>query len=234
MRYARDLIPQLDELPSRLPENFPEIVDSGFWEFYAQASPFSMVHVTGFFNLYQSLTYIAANQIPGDIVECGCFLGGAAIFAGLMRKAFGMYDKRIILYDTFRGPPPGIEDVNLGQREMTGPHFEDYLFAVKENIVQVLGTLDGYVFIQGYVEETLPAQRLTPISLLRLDTDYYYSTKAELVHLYPHLVAGGVLIVDDYGIYEGAREATDEYFSAVSPKPLLNRIDIGVWAGIKP
>ena len=65
-----------------------------------------------------------------------------------------------------------------------------------------------------------------PISLLRLDTDWYASTKHELVHLYPKLVAGGVLIIDDYGDWEGARQAVDEYLGALpGPAPFLHRID---------
>lgn len=72
------------------------------------------------------------------------------------------------------------------------------------------------------------------MALLRLDTDFYSSTKIELEVLYPQLCPGGVLIVDDYGLFQGARKATDEYFAAADRKPLLNRIDVGVWAGVKP
>ena len=75
------------------------------------------------------------------------------------------------------------------------------------------------------VEDTLPAQAPERIALLRLDTDWYESTKHELEQLYPRLADGGVLIIDDYGHYEGARQAVDEYFAETGERVLLNRID---------
>ena len=84
------------------------------------------------------------------------------------------------------------------------------------------------------METTLPTLDIRVIALLRLDTDFYTSTKAEPEHLYGRLVRGGVLIVDDYGIFQGSRRAPDEYLARLSSPPLFNRIDSGVWAGVKP
>lgn len=100
----------------------------------------------------------------------------------------------------------------------------------------VLGT--GYdeqnvVFVKGKIEETVPAQVPERIALLRLDTDWYESTRHELVHLFPRLVRGGVLIIDDYGHWQGARKATDEYFRENGISLLLNRIDFSARIGIK-
>jgi hypothetical protein len=75
------------------------------------------------------------------------------------------------------------------------------------------------------VEETIPGYAPEEISILRLDTDWYASTKHELIHLYSRLSKGGVLIIDDYGDWAGARKAVDEYFAAQSFKPMLGRID---------
>ena len=72
---------------------------------------------------------------------------------------------------------------------------------------------------------SLPAQAPTAVALLRLDTDWYLSTKHEMEHLYPRLSAGGVLIVDDYGHWDGARQAVEEYFLTHGDKPLLARTD---------
>ncbi len=83
----------------------------------------------------------------------------------------------------------------------------------------------GSTCVVGMVEETIPAEAPERIALLRLDTDWYASTKHELETLYPRLVNGGVLIVDDYGHYEGARQAVDEYFAETGERVLLNRID---------
>jgi O-methyltransferase len=85
--------------------------------------------------------------------------------------------------------------------------------------------------VKGKVEDTIPANIPERIALLRLDTDFYRSTRHELEHLYPRLERGGVLIIDDYGAYVGARQATDEYFAS---RPfLLNRIDEHVRCGVK-
>lgn len=81
-------------------------------------------------------------------------------------------------------------------------------------------------FIRGPVEETLPGSSPPmPIALLRLDTDWYESTRHELTHLFPRLVHGGILIIDDYGHWAGARKAVDEYFAAQEPPYLMHRID---------
>jgi hypothetical protein len=88
------------------------------------------------------------------------------------------------------------------------------------------------LFVQGDVVETLATIKPETISILRLDTDWYESTAAELEQLYPQLSKGGVLIIDDYGSWEGSRKATDDYFNKVSA-PMLTRIDREVRLGIK-
>ena len=88
-------------------------------------------------------------------------------------------------------------------------------------------------FVQGPVEETLPKTAPDRLALLRLDTDWYESTRHELVHLYPRLVDGGVLIVDDYGHWEGCRRAVDEYFAAEADPILLSRVDYTARIAIK-
>jgi hypothetical protein len=88
-------------------------------------------------------------------------------------------------------------------------------------------------FIRGPVEETVPGQTPSRLALLRLDTDWYESTRHELHHLYPRLADGGVLIIDDYGHWEGCRRAVDEYFAASPTPPLLHRIDYAARIAIK-
>jgi O-methyltransferase len=89
-------------------------------------------------------------------------------------------------------------------------------------------------FVKGKVEDTLPAEAPPQICLLRLDTDWYESTRHELRHLYPRLARGGVLIIDDYGHWQGARQATDEYLAEQRIPLLLNRIDYGARIALKP
>jgi hypothetical protein len=89
-------------------------------------------------------------------------------------------------------------------------------------------------FVPGLVEQTIPGRAPERIALLRLDTDYYESTKHELAHLYPRIGAGGVLIVDDYGHWCGSREAVDEYIAEHRLPLLLQRIDYTARLAIAP
>ena len=114
VKLASAYVTGIDVLPGRKRESFPEITDEIFWTIYGVASPFSLLHVTGFYNIYQSIHYIYRNNIPGDFVECGCFLGGAAIFIALLRDHFGMTDRMIWLLDTFQGFPDGEQDRRVG------------------------------------------------------------------------------------------------------------------------
>jgi hypothetical protein len=84
------------------------------------------------------------------------------------------------------------------------------------------------------VEETLAHELPDRLALLRLDTDWYESTRVALARLYPRLSPGGVLIIDDYGHYRGQRQAVDEYFDATAERPLLHRIDYSCRVAVKP
>lgn len=234
MKLARDLVPKIDGFASRRRASFPEIEDELFWSYYDRCKDYSLVHVTGFYNVYQSFHYLARNDIRGAAVECGCFLGGVAMFMGLLRRRLGLAAMEIVLFDTFKGPPVGSSDVARGAVVKTPKPLPNYRQSVPVSVKTVVGDLDGYRFVEGLVEDTLPNTDTGDIALLRLDTDFYSSTAAELQILYPRLVRGGALIVDDYGYFQGSRRATDEYFAAHSNPPLLNRIDEGVWAGVKP
>lgn len=233
-KFSRDLMPQIDDVASRRREAFPEIDSDTFWHYYDRCIDFSLLHATGFYNLYQSMLYIKRNNIPGNAVECGCFLGGAAAFLGLMRTELGLGNMEIVLFDTFEGPPVGSEDIMLGQKIETPAKLPSYRQQVEDTIIDVVGSSIGYRFVSGLVEETLPLEKPHDLALLRLDTDFYSSTKIELETLYPNLITGGVIIVDDYGLFQGSRKATDDYFLGLPKPPLLNRIDAGVWAGVKP
>ena len=225
----------INEIPERTRSNYPEIRDDNFWSLFEACRDYSMMHVPGFLSLYNSIRYIKANQLPGDFVECGCFLGGASIFMSLLRDQLGLGHKSIWLFDSFEGFPDHEKDklIPNGQ-EMESVRYENFLTAVQENFQEVNPGYNNIKFIQGFVENTIPNCEINALSLLRLDTDFYSSTKAELEGLYSRLVRGGVLIVDDYGVFEGAQRATDEFFSTLQSPPMLSRIDQAVWAGIKP
>lgn len=196
--------------------------------------------------LVDAVHYIVDEEIPGDLVECGVWKGGSVMAAALTLKNAGDTSRNLHLFDTFAGmPEPGAEDVkspydgySLHERwrrhaqsntEWAGVPVEK----VRAN-VETTGYPSGRInCVAGMVEDTIPAQAPERIALLRLDTDWYSSTKHELVELFPRLEVGGVLIVDDYGHYEGARRAVDEYFAETGQGVLLNRIDYTARIAVK-
>lgn len=195
--------------------------------------------------LYDAIIYIATNNIPGDIVECGVWSGGSMLLAAHTLMHFGDTSRRIYLYDTFAGMPKP-EAVDAGWDGTPAlPTWEHYQskggrwgYGGTQDHVRHVMSSSGYpedklIFVEGMVEDTLPACRPEAISLLRLDTDLYSSTYHELVHLYPALSVGGVLIIDDYGAFQGSRLATDKYIGENGLPILLSRINASVRLAIK-
>jgi len=193
-----------------------------FEEFLKYVQPYSMTGNERIKFLYDSLNYISENNVPGDFVECGVWKGGNII--GIMK--YLEYYKRtdnIWLYDTFSGmTEPESNDIDLYGRNSIDIINEPLVKAtcsledVKENITKFKDSYptDNLKYVVGDITQTLLDEKNTPekISLLRLDTDWYKSTKIELEILFDKLSSGGVLIIDDYGHWNGCREAVDEFF----------------------
>lgn len=162
--------------------------------------------------------------VEGDIVECGVWRGGSMMAAAMTLQELGQ-SRVLHLFDTFDGmPPPGAEDVDLRgvhaasimarEQKETGEVFSwSPLDDVCKNMAATGYPQELVRFVKGMVEDTIPSEAPETIAILRLDTDWYASTKHELEHLYPRLSVGGVLIIDDYGHWGGARKAVDEYFA---------------------
>jgi O-methyltransferase len=189
-----------------------------------------------------AVRYCVGRSVPGALVECGVWRGGSILAMILVLQELGN-ERDIYLYDTFEGmTEPTAEDVS----ELDGAALADWERAreedrqpwtemfgndvFNEDDVRALLLSTGYPehrlhFVRGPVEQTIPEVAPDDIALLRLDTDWYESTRHELVHLFPRLQQGGVLIVDDYGHWRGARRAVDEYFSSSHPPLLMTRID---------
>jgi hypothetical protein len=199
--------------------------------------------------LCDSLEHAVRAEVPGAVVECGVWKGGSMMAAALTLLRLGAADRDLYLFDTFAGMPPPTEEDRFSaydgynpmrhwrRRQRSEGHNRWHYVPADEVRAAVLST--GYPaervhLVEGRVEDTLPAAAPDEIALLRLDTDWYESTKHELVHLYPRVSPGGVLILDDYGHYEGARRAVDEYFDAEGGRPLLSRVDYTGRVGVKP
>ncbi|HEX9989877.1 MAG TPA: TylF/MycF/NovP-related O-methyltransferase [Chloroflexia bacterium] len=210
-----------------------DAADIAMWQY---VQPFTMTSKERIFALCRSVEYIIKHQIPGDIVECGVYKGGSMMAVAKSLVAQGA-ERKLYLFDTYEGmPDPADADVTVyGKAAADIMRKEDkatsdiWAYSPLEEVQRNLRDT-GYdarllVFVKGRVEETIPEQAPEQISLLRLDTDWYESTYHELVHLYPRLSVGGVLIIDDYGHWQGARKAVDQYIEENHVKVLLNRID---------
>lgn len=186
--------------------------------------------------LLRAVDYVLRAGIEGDFVECGVFKGASPILMAHCLLRHGITDRNIYLYDTFEGMPKPTEwDVDYsGASSMdvwlkTKWEHVDGSSDVYCSIDDVRSNLqraapypaDRFILTKGKVEETIPAVMPEKIALLRLDTDYYESTKHELEHLFPRLQRGGVLVIDDYGHFKGARKAVDEYFAAPGRAPIF-------------
>ncbi len=226
-------------------EDLPPDFDEAFREIYTRCRPFTMTSAERMYALYKASEYVLRAGVPGDFVECGVWRGGSVMMVALSLLQRGVTDRVIHLYDTYEGlSAPGERDWDLlggDAQQMFEKSRSDgngwcsaALNEVRSNILSTGYPEENVVFIEGRVEETLPARCPQSISLLRLDTDWYESTYHELVHLYPLLQPGGVLILDDYGHWQGSREATERYFSENSIALLLDRIDYTGRIAVKP
>jgi O-methyltransferase len=190
----------------------------------------------------EAIRYVTANRISGAFVECGVWRGGSSMAAALTLIELGE-TRNLYLFDTFEGMvPPGDYDWALdgcsAHEILKGASRDSVLWGIAslENVRQNMAAT-GYpiqriTFVPGRVEETIPASAPAEIAVLRLDTDWYESTRHELEHLYPRLAASGVMIVDDYGHWKGAARAVDEFFG--DQRPFLHRIDYTGRLIIKP
>jgi O-methyltransferase len=207
--------------------------------------PYTMTTPPRIYALRQAVEYIATRPVQGAVVECGVWRGGSMMAVALTLMRLGVTDRDLYLFDTFSGmTEPGEEDVkHSGERAadvLAGSSRESHDWAVapleqvREAVLGVGYPENRIHFVEGRVEETVPANAPAQISLLRLDTDWYSSTKHELVHLYPRLARGGVLIIDDYAYWQGARQAVDEYIQENDLSLLLNRIDYTARIAVRP
>jgi hypothetical protein len=226
-------------------KKYPEIDDPEFFRISRIIGKHTISDLVAQWAFYKSIAYVVKNNIPGDIMECGVWNGGSILLAAYALLHFGDTSRRLYLYDTFEGMPrPSEVDVDITGNSAL-KHWETLTSQGKtwgyggteEMVRDVVFTAgypqDRFVFVKGLVEDTIPATIPERISILRLDTDFYTSTYHELVHAYPLLSSGGVLIIDDYGYFLGSRLATDKYIAENQLPLLLNRINSSVHLALK-
>ncbi len=199
--------------------------------------------------LWQQVSYLDRHKIAGALVECGVWKGGSAGMMALahLQEAQGHPTRPLHLFDSFEGlPEPGALD---GQRA------EDYsgnrMNGKMESIGKCVGPIEDVKrllfaelhypeklvhFHQGWFQDTMNENLVEParISLLRLDGDWYESTMVCLKVLYPRVVSGGIIVMDDYGHWEGCKRATDEFLATLHQPIYLHHIDYTGRYWIKP
>lgn len=223
---------------TKINSSLPVDMENDFIQLYNQCKPFTMTSIDRMYALYKSIEYICKKNIDGDMAECGVWKGGSSMLMALTLIKSNASNRKIILYDTYEGmSKPTKYDVDIHgiqadkqlsnqkkNNDVNSIWCYETINEVKKNLYSTGYPKENLQFVKGKVEHTIPANIPNSLSLLRLDTDWYESTKHELIHLYPLLVKHGVLIIDDYGHWQGAQKAVDEYFSKDNFL-LLNRID---------
>lgn len=184
-------------------------------------------------NFRQLTETVLMNATPGDIVETGVWRGGACILARAVLNAYGDQNRCVWLADSFEGLPPPKENLYPAD---TGDQFHTFsdlavgLDIVKSNF-QKYGLLDDQVkFVVGWFDQTLPTMPVQKIAVLRLDGDMYESTIVALDNLYSKVSLGGFVIVDDYHVVAGCKQAIHDFAKRNHFEPKLVEIDgVGVY-----
>lgn len=225
----------------QLLNQYPEFVssniqDSEFQELYRLIQPYTMLSEARLYSLFTLIKRICVENIPGNFVECGVAGGGSTALAAAVIKRHTRQPRWVYAFDSFDGmPAPTEKDKSNGiLAEVTGwgtgtcaaPET-----SVKE-ICNKLGVGDIVQLVKGYFEDTLPKMRdqVGMIALLHMDGDWYESTKTIINNLYDRISNDGFVQVDDYGFWEGCRQALHEFEAERQLKFKLHQIDnTGVW-----
>ena len=214
---------------------------------HQRVSACTMTSLVAVNSLIDAVRHIERHRIPGSIVECGVWKGGSMMAVAIELKKLGDTDRELWLYDTFEGmPEPGEEDVDHAGGKALDAFRENQTKAdasawcdaaldeVRKNVTSTGYPSQRIHLVKGRVEATIPADVPDQIAILRLDTDWKESTAHELKHLYHRVPRGGIVIVDDYGYWRGARAAVDEFLAALAEPIFLHRVDKSVRMWVKP
>jgi len=200
---------------------------------------FTMTSYERMITLWQQVRYLDRARIPGALVECGTWRGGACGMMALAHIASGTPWREIHLFDSFEGlpEPDACKDTGLGSKyaqvRATGA-LKSIGIAVGslEDNQHLMHELIGYpreltFYHVGWFQDTVPiaSKDIGQIALLRLDGDWYESTRICLEGLCIHVSSGGIIVIDDYGHFAGCRKAVDEFLNKMKRPLFLNHID---------
>ena len=215
----------------------------------------SMMPPINLFTLYEQAVYCEEKGIVGDFVECGVWKGGAVGIMAKANLQHGNARRHLHLFDAFDDicapnaeldGKRAVEDMNfyagvtdqnkiMGQLEPVKGFYDKLggygtIDACRDLLEHTIGYPTQYIhYHKGWFQDTLPIQShgINQISILRLDGDWYESIKTCLEHLYDKVVVGGIIVIDDYGYYDGCTKAVDEFLARKNVKTFLSYSSVG-------
>jgi O-methyltransferase len=208
------------------------------WEYIDRVLPYTMTNEERLVTLLRACKYVLENDIDGSFVECGVWKGGSSLLIANFLNNNNANNRKLYMYDTFEGMSAPTENDVQYDGQFAGDMLKRGEVICYSSFDEVVNTMrnsafTNYEMIKGKVEDTIPNTLPQKIALLRLDTDWYESTKHELVHLFPLVEKGGIVIIDDYGWWEGAKKAVDEYILENNIKIFLSRVDYTCRVAVK-
>ena len=220
--------------PDHEDANFARFL-AGFLEHTIHGRALSMLPARRLQHVRECARTLFEEGVPGDFMETGVWRGGATILMRALFEAWGEAERRVFAADSFQGlPRPDAERFPLEARAHDSrtmveeyQHFAVSADEVRANFARFDLLDERVVFLEGWFEATLPAAPVEELALLRLDGDYFESTRCALEHLYPKLVPGGFLLIDDYGedSWTYCRRAVDEYRAEHGIEEPLQQVD---------
>jgi hypothetical protein len=238
-------IKRRSEPTPRAPQDAPAAFEQETDQQIRRVREYTMLSYARLHSLYRQAVYCEEVGLAGSFVECGTWKGGAVGLMALANLAHGRERRPLHLFDSFESIPEPDEAVDgakaAGEARASGGGTQGRLVPICD-FYQSKGTLQvnrqlleeiiGYEpqflhYHPGWFQDTLPqvGPSVGPIAILRLDGDWYASTKVCLEHLFHQVVSGGFVIIDDYGCYEGCRKAVDEFLREARLNPFLHWID---------
>lgn len=200
--------------------------------------------------LFNQVAFCEKNSIEGAFVECGVWKGGAIGLMALANLKYGKVKRDLHLFDAFDDicEPDAEKDKGVAFEELEQLGFKHKMAGKLIPIKGIYAGIGGHgtieeceklllekikypknniIFHKGWFQNTLPlnASKIGPIAILRLDGDWYASTKVCLENLFDQVVSGGFVIIDDYGHYEGCKKAVDEFIHEKKLNVFLHFVD---------
>lgn len=186
-----------------------------------KVKPDSQLDIYGLEQLHRLARAVDQEGVAGDIVECGVYQGGSAALLGYaLRRMSGL--RHLWLFDSFQGLPSPTTVDGLRAQDRKGTLAGEEA-RVRQLLHKVRAPADRVHIVPGWFHETFPGTGVDQVALLHIDADWYESVKLCLEHFYDRLEPGGVVVLDDYGVWPGCEAAFQDFLRERALKLELTR-----------